>query len=107
MLGTATKRKNLPKDGPKLKVQLFGKLQTQDTQKVQSEDESDTQSEILCPNLVNETQEVPPVLHFYSDLHTVPDTLNSTMSSLLKGKCIQAVSVKCEVTICRNRVSPK
>ena len=85
LLGTATKRQNMPKDGPKLKVQLFGKLQTQETQKVQSEDESDTLSEILCPNLVNETQEEPPVLHFYSDLRTVPDTSNSTMSSLLKG----------------------
>ena len=60
MLGTATKRKKFPKDGPKLKVQLFDKVQTQETQKVQSEDESGTQSEILCPNLVNETQEVPP-----------------------------------------------
>ena len=41
MLGTATKRK-FPKDGPQLKVQLFDKVQTQETQKVQSEDESDT-----------------------------------------------------------------
>ena len=60
MLGTATKRKKFPKEGPKLKVRLFDKVQTQETQKVQSEDESDMQSEILCPNLVNETQEVPP-----------------------------------------------
>ena len=76
MLGTATKRKKFPKDGPKLKVQLFDKVQTQETQKVQSEDESDMQSEILCPNLMNRTQEVPLVLHFYSDLRTVPDTLS-------------------------------
>ena len=60
MLGTAMKRKKFPKDGPKLKVWLFDKVQTQETQKVQSEDRSDMQSEILCPNLVNETQEVPP-----------------------------------------------
>ena len=79
MLGTVTKRKKIPKDGPKLKVRLFDKVQTQETQKV--------------------PQEVPPVLHFYSDLHTVPDTFNSTMSSLLKGECIQAVSVTCEATI--------
>ena len=82
-------------------------MQTQETQQVQSEDESDMQSEILCPNLVNETQEVPPVLHFYSDLHTVPDTFNSTMSSLLKGGCIQAVSVTCKVTIWTNRIGSK
>ena len=107
MLGTATKRKKFPKDGPKLKVRLFDKVQTQETQKVQSEDESDMQSEILCPNLVNETQEVPPMLHFYSNLRTVPDTFNSTMSSLLKGECIQAVSVTCEATIWTNRVGSK
>ena len=64
MLGTATKRKNVPKDGPKFKVRLFHNVQTQETQNVHSEDESDEQSNILCPNLVNETQEVPPVLHF-------------------------------------------
>ena len=105
MLGTATKRENVPKDGPKFKVRLFDNVQTQETQNLHSEDEIDEQSEILCPNLVNETQEVLHVLHFYSDLCTAPDTLNSTMLSLLKCESIRAVSVTCEITICRNRVS--
>ena len=61
----------------------------QETQDVAFDDDSDDQqSEILCPNLVNEMQKMPPVLHFYSDLHTVPDTFNSTLSSLLKGHFI-------------------
>ena len=57
VLGTATKRKNIPKDGQKMKVRLFGNVQTQETQDIPFDDESDDQhSEILCPNLVNETQ---------------------------------------------------
>ena len=86
ILGTATKRKNVPKDVPKMKVCLFDNEQTQETEDVPFDDDSDDQqSKILCPNLVNETQEMPPVLHFYSDLLTVPDTFNSTLLSLLKG----------------------
>ena len=97
ILGTVTKRKSVPKDGPKIKVCLFDSVQTQETQDVPFDD--DQQPEILCPNLVNEMQEMPPVLHFYSDLHTVPDTFYSTLSSLLEGDLIQAILVSCGITI--------
>ena len=100
MLGTAMKRKSVSKDGTKMKVWLFVNVQTQETQDVLFDDDSDDQqSQILCPNLVNKIQEKPPVLHFHSDLHTVPDTFNSTLSSLLKGYLIQAILVSCGITI--------
>ena len=96
------KRKNVTKDGPKLKVCLFGNVKTQhmqETEDVAFDDESDDQqSEILFPNLVNETQEMPPVLHFYSDLCAYPDTYNSTLSSLLKGYFIKGISVLSAIT---------
>ena len=101
ILGTVAKRKNVAKDGPKLKVHLFGNVQTQDMQETQDipfdGDCDDQQSEILYPNLVNKMQEMPPVLHFYSDLRTVPDTFNSTLSSLLKGYFIQDILVYVEL----------
>ena len=66
----------------------------QETEDIAFDDDSDDQqSEILCPHLVNKMQEMPPVLHFYSDLCTVPDTFNSTLLSLLKGDFMQAISV--------------
>ena len=98
-----TKRKSVPNDGPKIKVCLFDNVQTQETQDVPFDDDSDDQqSEILCPNLVNELQEMPPVLDFYSELCTVPDTFNSTLSSLLKGDFIQDIFVLCAITISKN-----
>ena len=95
-----TKRKSVPNDGPKIKVCLFDNVQTQETQDVPFDDDSDDQqSEILCPNLVNELQEILLVLHLYSDLHIVPDTFNSTLPSLLKGDLIQAILVSCGIII--------
>ena len=95
-----TRHKNVPKDGPKMKVHLFGNVETQETQDIPFDDESDDQhSKILCPNLVNEMQQMPPVLHFYNDLHTVPDTFNSTLSSLLKGDLIQPILVSCGIIL--------
>ena len=41
---------------------------------------------------------MPPVLHFYSDWCTVPDT-NSTLSSLLKGDFRKGISVLSAIRI--------
>ena len=82
---------------------LIDNVQTQETQDVPFDDDSDDQqSKILCPNLVNEMQEMPPVLHFYSDLRTFPDTFNSTLSSLFTGDFMKAISVLCGITISKD-----